>query len=310
MNLQSRFKETLFTPILAIVICVLIAAVNLLPEEALGQNNNPYLSVVVIQLLTYAVPALFYCRIRGKELTPGLRLRLFAPSQILFLVQALIFMVSASVLISMAMYKLSPAAFEASAVTEYAAFAMNRRFLDGAYLVVAFAVLPAITEEFVFRGIVIGEYQNKGVVIAAVVSSMLFAMSHLSLVRFPVYFFSGLVLACVTYVTRSVVGAIIVHALNNTFVLLWEQYIMNAVDKQNISLSLLVIIVGAVMLLSCMLMCFEANSIYKRYAKNNVESDHVPEKKTGVLTRFVQVFFSPTFLVLALLFVIACVATE
>lgn len=308
--MKPRFKETTFTPLLILVIFAIIFASNMLPEEAIGKKTNPYLAVVVIQLLTYALPALFYSRVRGSKLTPGLRLRPFRPSHALFLVQSLIFMISANVLISMAMYKLSPTAFEASAVSEYAAFAMNRKFLDGMYLVVAFAVLPAITEEFVFRGIVIGEYQSKGLVIASLASAAMFAMSHFSLVRFPVYFLSGLVLSCVTFVTRSSVAAMLIHALNNAFVLLCEQYIMNAVDKQNISLTLLVIILGALMLVSCMLMCFEANGIFKKYAHANVESDHVPSNKTGALTRFVQVFFSPTFLLLSLVFIIACVATK
>ena len=308
--MQSRFKETIVTPILILVVFALIGAANFLPEEALGIDSNPYLAVVIIQLLTYAVPALFYSRIRGKELTPGLRLRFFKPSQILFLVQSALFLLSGTVLISMLMYKLSPVAFEASAVTEYAAFAMNRRFLDGVYLVVAFAVLPAITEEFLFRGIVLGEYGKDGLFIAAVVSAAMFGMSHFSLVRFPVYFFSGLVLALVTYATRSVLAAMLIHALNNAFVLLCEQYIMNAVDKQNISLALLVIILGALALLSCMLMCFEANNIYRKYAHSNIESDHAAPKKDGALTRFVRVFFSPTFLLLTLVFIVVCVAAK
>ena len=308
--MQSRFKETVVTPILILVIFLIILAANFLPEDSIGIDSNPYLAVVIIQLLTYAVPALFYSRIRGKELAPGLRLRVFKPSQILFLVQSAVFLLSGTVLISMMMYKLSPIAFEASAVTEYAAFAMNRRFLDGVYLVVAFAILPAITEEFVFRGIVLGEYQKKGLVLAAMVSSVMFGMSHFSLVRFPVYFFSGLVLACVAYVTRSVLASMVIHAVNNAFVLLCEQYIMNAVDKQNISLTLLVIILGAFVLLSGMLMCFEANNIYRKYAHNNVESDHVPTDKTGALTRFAQVFFSPTFLLLTILYIVVCVALK
>ena len=292
------------------MIFLIIGAVNFLPDESIGIDSNPYLAVVVIQLLTYAVPALFYSRIRGKELTPSLRLRFFGPSQILFLVQSAIFMICGTVLISMFMYKLSPLAFEASATSEYAAFAMNRRFLDGVYLVVAFAVLPAITEEFVFRGIVLGEYGRKGLGLAAVVSAVMFAMSHFSLVRFPVYFFAGLVLACVAYVTRSVLASMVIHAVYNAFVLLCEQYIMNAVDKQNISLTLLIIILGALALLSCMLMCFEANNIYRKYAHNNVESGHVPEKKDGLMTRFVHVFFSPTFLLLVIIYIVACVSLK
>lgn len=304
--MQSKFKYYLYTPILVIVIFIILFAANIIPQETIGLDDNPYLAVVVIQLLTYAIPALFYSRIRGKELKPGLRMKLFRPSQILFLAQAFIFMISGTVLLSMLMYRLAPAAFEASSMTVKASFAMNSRFFDGIYLVVAFAILPALTEEFVFRGIVIGEYQNSGTGIAAVISAVMFAMMHFSLVRFPVYFFSGLVLACVVYATRSLLAAVIVHTANNVFVLFCERYILNVVEKENVSLTLFVIIVGAVALLSLMLMLFEANNIYHTYAEKNIDLDYTPVRRKGRLSRLAQAFFSPTFLILLVLFIIAC----
>ena len=307
--MQSRFKETILTPILVLVIFVIVTAVEFIPADAVGINDNPYFSVVIIQLLTYAVPALFYVRLRGKELSGKLRLRLVKPSHILFLTQAAVFMICGTVLISMLMYRIAPSAFESSALTGYAAFAMNRRFFDGVYLVVAFGILPAMTEEFVFRGIVLGEYQKDGIVIASVISSAMFAMSHFSLVRFPAYFFSGIVLAIVAVVTRSLVASILVHAVNNAFVLLCEQYIINEVDKQNVSLTLLVIIVGAATLLSCMLMCFEANSICRKYSDNNVEPDYVPVKK-DLIGRTTKTFFSPTFLLLVIVYIVMCLVKE
>ena len=86
--MQKRFNETLFTPILIIVIFTLIIAANFIPKDTLGMDDNPYLAAVAIQLLTYALPALFYCRIRGRDFTGKLRLRFFPPSQLLYLFYA------------------------------------------------------------------------------------------------------------------------------------------------------------------------------------------------------------------------------
>lgn len=303
--MDSGFKANLFTPILLIVVFALVLAANFLPEGLLGLNENPYLAVVVIELLTYAVPSLFYCRIRGREFTPKLRLRPFAPSQILYLLYAAVFMLSGIMLVSILMYNAYPTLFEASAVTEYAAFAMNERFFDGVYLVTAFAVLPAMTEEFLFRSIVIGEYERYGALVASVMSAAMFAMSHFSLVRFPVYFFSGLILSSVFFATRSVFATMLIHALNNTVVLLCERYVLHVVDNQNISFMLFIIILGAVALLSAMLMCYEAQGIYHDYAENNVPSAYAGYGKTGVFARIAQAFFTPTFLLLVILFVVA-----
>ena len=306
--MRSGFKETVFTPVLLIAVFLLVAAVNFIPEDALGMNDNPYLAVLVIELATYGVPSLFYCRIRGREFTPRLRLRLFDPSQLLYLLYAAVFLISGGVLIGIFMYSLVPESFASASLTEYAAFAMNQRFFDGLYLVIVFAVFPAITEEFLFRSIVVGEYETKGAVIACVMSAAAFGMFHFSLARFPVYFFSGIVLVCILYTTRSVLASMLVHALNNAAVLLSEKYVLHIADKQNVSLLLLTIILGIAALASGTLMCFEAHSIYKEYAEKNEPSEYANIEKKSRFSRIAETFFTPTFLLLVILFIVAAMA--
>ncbi len=287
------------------MIFVLIAATNFLPADTLGIDENPYLAAVVIQLLTYAVPSLFYCRIRGKDFIPKLRLRPFAPSHSLYLFYVLGFLVCGSFLISIVMYNAFPAAFASSSVTESAAFALNNRFFDTVYILLVFALLPAVTEELLFRGIVIGEYENRGAAIAVAVSSLMFAMSHFSLARFPVYLFAGVVISCAMYATRSTLAAMIIHAAHNIIVILCEKYVLRIVDKQNTSIVLLIIIIGAVALLFGMLSAYEAQGIYRKYADENVPSEYAMHKKDNIFARIAEVFFSPTFLLLVIIFVIA-----
>lgn len=295
----------MFTPILIIVILGLIIAANYIPAETLGTNDNPYLAAVCIQLLTYALPALFYCRLRGREFTGRLRLRFFAPSQLLYLFYTFAFLVCGSFVISIFMYNAYPDSFAASAVINNAAFAMNNRFFDTVYIVLVFAILPAITEEFLFRGIVNGEYEGRGVGLAVIISSIMFAMSHFSIVRFPVYLFAGVVLSGVMYATRSTLAAMVIHACHNIVVLLFEKYVLRVVDKQNVSLVLMLLIVGAATLLFGMLSAFEAQGIYRKYADENVPSEYAMTKKRNIFIRVAEVFFTPTFLLLVIIFVVA-----
>ncbi len=307
--MKSGFKATVFVPVLLLVIFALILASGLIPAETLGLTENPYLAAVVIQLLIFAVPSLFWCRIRGKEFTPKLRLNPFPPSQLLYLWHAFVFMTSVALLISMLMYRLYPDSFAASSMTEYASFAMNDRVFDGLYLVVAFAVLPAVTEEFLFRGIVIGEYESQSAAIAVMASAALFAMSHFSWARFPVYFAAGIVLGMILYTTRSVLAPMLVHTVYNAVVLLGEKYILYITDKQNISMLLLVLILCAAALLSGMLACFEAQNIYRGYAEANVPSAYQRDADgRSAFAHIAEVFFSPTFLVLTLVFIVAATA--
>ncbi len=302
--MRSGFKASVFTPILIAVVFALIIVADFLPSGSLGLNENPYLAVVIIQLLTYAIPSLFYCRIRGKEFTPKLRLRLFKPARLLYLFYATVFMIGGVALLSVLCYTAAPTAFSASGAVTNAAFAMNGGFTSGAYIVVAFAILPAITEEFLFRGIVIGEYESNGALIASLMSAVMFAMAHFSFARLPIYLFSGLVLAAVTYATRSVVASMIVHAINNAVVLLTEKYVLHIVDKQNVSLVLFLVILGLAIVLFGMLMCFEAHNIYRGYAETNVPSDYAMRKKQSGIVRVVQSFFSPTFLIIVIIYIV------
>ena len=295
----------MFTPLLIMVVYAFILCVQFLSEDSLGLNDNPYLAVVVIQLLTYAVPSLFYTRLRGKDFTQSLRMRPFSPSVLLYIWHTAVFMLCGVVLISIAMYSYFPDAFSVNSASQYAAFAMNGRFFDGLYLVIAFAVLPAITEEYLFRGIIAAEYERYGVGVAIAMSSLVFAMSHFSLARFPVYLFSGIVLALCMYATKSLLASAVIHTLNNAFVLLSEKYVLHIADRQNVSFVLFIIIIGAVAVVSGMLMCYEAQGIYRSYAENNAPSDYVPREKTNPFMRIAEAFFTPTFLIVVIIFVVA-----
>lgn len=302
---KKEFQSAAFTPILIMAVFAFILCSRFLSEETLGLNENPYLAVVVIQMLTYALPSLFYTRLRGREFGERTRLRLFAPSSSLYVLHTSVFLLCGVVLISIFMYSAFPDSFSESAVTTYAAFAMNGRLFDIVYLVIAFALLPALTEEYLFRGIVAAEYEKYGVGVAALMSAVTFAMSHFSVARFPVYLFSGIVLAMCMYTTRSVIASAIAHTLNNTFVLIGEKFVFRIADKQNVSFVLFLIIVGAAMIVSAMLMCYEAQGIYRGYADENVPADYVPKKKTNAFRRIAEAFFTPTFLIVVIIFVVA-----
>lgn len=296
-------KAALYTPVLLIVVYLFLAAVQFVPSDVLGIDENPYLAVVILQLLIYVVPSLFYCRVKGRNFTGRLRIRLPKPGHILLMLYAAVFMICGNALISMGMYHLMPELFASSSASNYAAFAMNRGIFDGMYMVIAFAILPAVTEELLFRGIVVSEYEDYGPFFAVVFSSLSFAMSHFNPARLPVYLFCGILLTLVLYATRSLIAAVIVHTLNNVSVLLLEKYVLHIAEKQNISMILFVIILITIALVSLILFCSEAGSIYKGYAEDALPVDYGRASGTGLFTKIAETYFSPTFLILVVIFV-------
>jgi membrane protease YdiL (CAAX protease family) len=85
------------------------------------------------------------------------------------------------------------------------------------YVLIGYAVLAApIAEELLYRGCMMGRFQARGYAIAgAVVSAMLFAISHGVLPLVPAYFMIGILLAFLYRQFRSLWPSIALHSLNN-----------------------------------------------------------------------------------------------
>ena len=81
------------------------------------------------------------------------------------------------------------------------------------------ALLPAIAEEYVFRGCVARAFARKGYVFAVFMSALLFAIMHGSPLQLVHQFLIGAVCAVLFFATRSLWPPIILHFLNNAIAL-------------------------------------------------------------------------------------------
>ncbi len=82
------------------------------------------------------------------------------------------------------------------------------------------AVLPAIFEEFLFRGIVVGSMVEFNTTAAAIFSSVMFAILHADMYGMPGYILMGFVLTSVVRRSGSLYPAMIFHFANNMTALL------------------------------------------------------------------------------------------
>ncbi len=82
------------------------------------------------------------------------------------------------------------------------------------------AVLPAIFEEFLFRGIVVGSMEEFNTTAAAVFSSVMFAILHADICGIAGYVVMGLVLTALVRRCNSLYPAMVFHFANNMTALL------------------------------------------------------------------------------------------
>ncbi len=81
--------------------------------------------------------------------------------------------------------------------------------------IVCSCLLPAMYEEFAFRGIIFGTLRRFGDRTAIIVSALLFGLWHGNFVQLPYTFVMGIGMAYITTRTGSIYPAMIVHFTNN-----------------------------------------------------------------------------------------------
>jgi membrane protease YdiL (CAAX protease family) len=95
------------------------------------------------------------------------------------------------------------------------AFMLGKEYL--LISIISVGLMPAFTEEMLFRGIILGGFiQRYSPAKAALVSALLFGVAHLNPWQFMTAFICGLIFAWVCIQTKSILPCIYMHLFNNT----------------------------------------------------------------------------------------------
>ncbi len=96
--------------------------------------------------------------------------------------------------------------------------------------VINIAVLPALIEEFIFRGVVLQSLRRFGDGFAILISSLLFGLVHLNFIQTPNAFVLGLVLGYLVVKTGSIWVGVLGHFLNN-FLSVAQETVVNLMPE-------------------------------------------------------------------------------
>lgn len=88
---------------------------------------------------------------------------------------------------------------------------------DFLWLLLSVCILAPITEELLFRGVILKLLSPFGIVTAVVVSSIMFSLLHVSPAGIIVFFAMGVLLGIIRYVSGSVIACIVIHGINNFY---------------------------------------------------------------------------------------------
>lgn len=271
-------------PTVLVLTTYLLLLISKIIDLTLLNRENEYYSIVILQMMIFLLPGAIWCRFSGEKYLGALRLRMIKLDSLPIILSAAFLMASGGLLLGVLFGGTESLAGSFSLYDTFIS-KDNGTVPNTIYLVMAYAVLPAIGEEFIYRGILCHEYERGGVLRAVLASSLFFALLHFNLAHFPVYLFAGIILAMTLYATRSLFGAILAHFLYNIFGLFGQPY-MNNLYHITGSTSFFLFLVGAIFLISGAVFCGEAARLYRLYLYKAYSSDYrKPEIKTTAALR-------------------------
>ncbi|MBE6630269.1 MAG: CPBP family intramembrane metalloprotease [Ruminococcaceae bacterium] len=220
---------------------------------------------LLVQLGTFLIPSLIFIRHCGKGYTRSIRLRRPHLAHLPLMLAAFFTLFSGALLLSILFGGTdtignSSASFEASAPTGP---------LQSLIAVPLIAVLPALLEELLFRGILCAELDRRGALRAVLVGSLLFSLIHFDLHNLPVYFFAGALLTLTLYATDSLLASMLIHVLYNVVSLFGQRY-LNALYSFTGSVELFLFLVILIFLVSALFFSFFCAKEYRMRAAENL----------------------------------------
>ena len=105
--------------------------------------------------------------------------------------------------------------------------------------IVCIALIPAVLEELLFRGIVAGELAKQSSTAALFFPAIMFTVIHTNIHGLLAYLFLGLMLGLIYLKTRSVLVCVIYHAISNIIMLLIN-YVIVYMDYAAVFISLII----------------------------------------------------------------------
>ncbi len=160
--------------------------------------------------------------------------------------------------------------------------AISTSFVGVLIYIFSTAVMPALFEEFAFRGVVMQPLRKYGDWFAILMSAFCFAIVHANMVQIPFAFIAGVSLGYFCIKTKSIWTSVTIHFLNNLISVLFSVYFEK---YPNASVMIYYIVTSALVLIGVVAMIvFRKNCTVKTKKDPTVMNKHKGLKKATFVT--------------------------
>lgn len=195
------------------LLCITLAAFmvsGILLSVLSGAVHVPVWLSMAAGSIVICIPGLVYCLVKKIPLTQAAGFKKTRPVN--FLMAVIVLVCSYPVIVVLNM--LSMFFVENAVQNSVVSLLMTTNF---PVMLLIMAVLPAFSEEFVFRGFLYHTYRRTSPLAGIILSALFFALMHGNFNQIPYAFFLGLVMALMVEATGSIWISIFMHFLLNGF---------------------------------------------------------------------------------------------
>ena len=262
-------------PLLLSTVSFAICFITLIIDKFISPVGKEPLAPVILQLVALAIPAYLAIMLTSQEKSAVRQMRgigfcALRAEYIFFTLFSALFAASASLLLNLVfggVYDMS------RGITLLGTFTAGESeySVSVPYLVLTYALIPAICEEFLFRGVIFSRLEKVGFPYSAFVTTVLYAAFGLTLGGIIPSLFVGILSVFVLYTTGTLWACVIMHLLFNLYRLFLESNI-SAYFLSSQNNILLVVTVLSVLFLSAILFFSESARIYRSRAEKIAEN--------------------------------------
>ena len=77
-----KVRASFLSPLFVLILYILALASGLLQDKLISGGNDPCLSVIIISMLVYIIPAIIFCRLKDVGYSAKLNIKLFSPGKL------------------------------------------------------------------------------------------------------------------------------------------------------------------------------------------------------------------------------------
>lgn len=256
-------------PFLLILVCLSVTLIAAVIDRFIYPFGNELLSPIILQVVVILLPCYLMILIISPDRRAGAQRHSIGFGKlhveyIFFIIFSAMFMMCTSLVLSM-LFGGTYSSAEGYTLLGVFTAGQNEYTTSIPYLLITYVILPAISEELLFRGIIYSQLKKINAPLAVAVSSVISAVFCFSIGGLVPALFSALALTFVLYTTGSLAACIIVHLIFNLYKLFLETNISAYfLSAQNRVLLILTVVIA--FLISSLLFFSECSKIYRARA--------------------------------------------